>query len=162
MCIMQTCGKWCLHPYNKSEEKQHMEICTARAQRGQSRQITAEQECGICLEPIRDKPVPQQKFGLLSCQHCFCLGCLRGWRAQRDGNIVDSVSSHLLQDVRVLTCITGVRNWDCVNSNWFTFRVWWEFEWSMPKFFMQNWWSMVERRDHKQWRLSWRTTCCKE
>lgn len=39
-------------------------------------------ECGICFESIRKKG---ERFGILeSCDHAFCLTCIRGWRAQRE------------------------------------------------------------------------------
>ena len=36
----------------------------------------------------------ERRFGLLSCDHPFCLACVRGWRSHMDGGAdVDSVSS---------------------------------------------------------------------
>lgn len=38
-------------------------------------------ECGICLEPVLLKEEPSARcFGLLECEHCFCLKCIRNWR----------------------------------------------------------------------------------
>ena len=37
--------------------------------------------CGICMEVVMEKPKPQARFGIMpSCNHCFCLECLRKWR----------------------------------------------------------------------------------
>jgi len=39
-------------------------------------------ECGICFESIRKKG---ERFGILeSCDHAFCLTCIREWRKQRE------------------------------------------------------------------------------
>lgn len=39
-------------------------------------------ECGICFESIRKKG---ERFGILeSCDHAFCLTCIRSWRKQRE------------------------------------------------------------------------------
>ena len=56
-----------------------------------------EMECSICMERVLDKgPLSQRKFGLLDCDHPFCLACLRSWRAQTDsGADLDSVACQL-------------------------------------------------------------------
>lgn len=39
-------------------------------------------ECGICFDSIRRKG---ERFGMLeSCDHAFCLSCIRSWRKQRE------------------------------------------------------------------------------
>lgn len=46
-----------------------------------------QKECGICLEVVLSKEDPAaRRFGLLACDHCFCLQCIRSWRgsAQAD------------------------------------------------------------------------------
>ena len=44
--------------------------------------MSAEIECGICLERVTSKPrLGERRFGLLShCPHPFCLACIRDWR----------------------------------------------------------------------------------
>ncbi|KAG7390561.1 hypothetical protein PHYPSEUDO_007501 [Phytophthora pseudosyringae] len=37
--------------------------------------------CGICFDDIVQSG---KHFGLLSCDHCFCLDCLRSWRQSKD------------------------------------------------------------------------------
>lgn len=39
-------------------------------------------ECAVCLEVVMTRPrLADRRFGLLNaCDHCFCLGCIRGWR----------------------------------------------------------------------------------
>ena len=57
-------------------------------------QCSLRQECSICLENVMGKENPsERRFGLLSCDHSFCLACVRGWRSHVDGGAdVDSVS----------------------------------------------------------------------
>ena len=44
-----------------------------------------DQECVICLEPVLANG---KRFGILeSCDHCFCLDCIRDWRATYDKKI---------------------------------------------------------------------------
>jgi len=40
-------------------------------------------ECAICLEAVLEKErAEDRQFGLLECDHPFCLPCIRDWRAQ--------------------------------------------------------------------------------
>uniref|UniRef100_A0A7S3V1L3 RING-type E3 ubiquitin transferase n=1 Tax=Aplanochytrium stocchinoi TaxID=215587 RepID=A0A7S3V1L3_9STRA len=40
-------------------------------------------ECGICLDVISEKKDGDRRFGILqSCDHAFCLACIRNWRGQ--------------------------------------------------------------------------------
>ncbi|CAH0520860.1 unnamed protein product [Peronospora belbahrii] len=41
--------------------------------------------CGICFDDIVQSG---KYFGLLSCDHCFCLDCLRSWRQSKDMDLV--------------------------------------------------------------------------
>ena len=90
----QGCQKWCLHPYNEAQRIQHTQQCTERVARERSRVISAEQECSICLENVMSKADPsERRFGLMSCDHPFCLACVRGWRANIDsGADIDTVN----------------------------------------------------------------------
>ena len=65
----------------------------ALAQRGEALHRSSEIECGICLERVMEKSDPaDRKFGLLECEHSFCLSCIRGWRSHLDGGAdLDSV-----------------------------------------------------------------------
>uniref|UniRef100_M4BN70 RING-type E3 ubiquitin transferase n=1 Tax=Hyaloperonospora arabidopsidis (strain Emoy2) TaxID=559515 RepID=M4BN70_HYAAE len=41
--------------------------------------------CGICFDDIVQSG---KHFGLLSCDHCFCLECLRSWRQSKEMELV--------------------------------------------------------------------------
>ncbi|KAI9920585.1 hypothetical protein PsorP6_000066 [Peronosclerospora sorghi] len=41
--------------------------------------------CGICFDDIVQSG---KYFGLLSCDHCFCLNCLRSWRQSKEMELV--------------------------------------------------------------------------
>ena len=64
----------------------HRRECSARMLREVSRIDTEERECAICLERISGKMAAHRKFGLLNCEHCFCLDCVRSWRAMKDSS----------------------------------------------------------------------------
>lgn len=45
-------------------------------------------------DPERSVPVQDphaRKFGLLDCEHAFCLGCIRGWRSNADASAAETV-----------------------------------------------------------------------
>jgi hypothetical protein len=43
--------------------------------------VCMQMECSICLEAVLAKEdQTARRFGLLDCEHCFCLPCIRGWR----------------------------------------------------------------------------------
>eukprot|EP00747_Dinoflagellata_sp_TGD_P180248 gnl/TRDRNA2_/TRDRNA2_32376_c0_seq1.p1 gnl/TRDRNA2_/TRDRNA2_32376_c0~~gnl/TRDRNA2_/TRDRNA2_32376_c0_seq1.p1 ORF type:complete len:376 (-),score=44.49 gnl/TRDRNA2_/TRDRNA2_32376_c0_seq1:95-1222(-) len=47
-----------------------------------SADVEDDAECGICFDSIRRKG---ERFGMLeSCDHAFCLSCIRSWRKQRE------------------------------------------------------------------------------
>ena len=41
-------------------------------------EISKTMECVICLDLVLDKRDP--RFGLLNCEHCVCISCIRTWR----------------------------------------------------------------------------------
>jgi E3 ubiquitin-protein ligase makorin len=67
--------------------------------------------CGICLEPLGQMRNDQgeikhirKKFGLLSsCDHMFCIHCLRTWRHQQKKNASNNASSDRTS-IRVRAC----------------------------------------------------------
>ncbi len=95
------CGKHALHPTDASERAAHAEECTARHERLAARARGASIECGICLERVLEKQsVGARKFGLLACEHAFCLGCIKAWRSKTDG-VVDLETVRLLSVLRI-------------------------------------------------------------
>ena len=44
-----------------------------------------------------DKVGSERKFGLLSCDHAFCLGCIRNWRNNTTGGVdIDAVRAIMM------------------------------------------------------------------
>lgn len=85
---MQVCGHHALHPTDQQQRSEHTASCTARHQRLAAREASEGVECGICLEAVMLKQPPgARKFGLMSCDHAFCLGCIKSWRATQDGSV---------------------------------------------------------------------------
>jgi E3 ubiquitin-protein ligase makorin len=83
---MQICGRYMLHPHNEDQRKEHSSECQARHDRLAALRHSQGVECCVCLERVLDKPTAaERKFGLLSCEHAFCLGCIRGWRSHHEG-----------------------------------------------------------------------------
>ncbi|KAJ9056618.1 putative E3 ubiquitin-protein ligase makorin-2 [Entomophthora muscae] len=70
------CNIHVLHPDQTSEEKQtHIDNCSATPPIENEDDI----ECCICMEKVRSSKCG--RFGLLSCEHPFCLDCIRHWRS---------------------------------------------------------------------------------
>ncbi|WAR26901.1 LOW QUALITY PROTEIN: MKRN1-like protein [Mya arenaria] len=48
-----------------------------------------DKQCGVCMDTVLKKqPTAEQRFGILSdCSHCFCLACIRKWRASKQFDI---------------------------------------------------------------------------
>ncbi|OZJ05048.1 hypothetical protein BZG36_02074 [Bifiguratus adelaidae] len=86
-----SCTKLVLHPFRSAEEhEEHIKECNERMAKLSSIN-QAEIECGICMEKVLSKPDP--RFGLLNCDHPFCLQCIRSWRA-----------NHTLDNIVVRSC----------------------------------------------------------
>ncbi|KAJ3270958.1 hypothetical protein HDV01_007288 [Terramyces sp. JEL0728] len=64
------CLKYCLDPRDSDQEHaNHILNCTSEQEAT---------ECVVCFEIVQEKKDP--RFGLLTCQHCVCLECIRTWR----------------------------------------------------------------------------------
>ncbi len=89
----QTCERFALHPTDAGARAEHAAQCVARHRRLASLAASREVECGICLERVLQKSASaERRFGLLECEHAFCLACIRSWRANTDsGADVSSV-----------------------------------------------------------------------
>jgi len=83
------CMHWCIHPYNAKQREAHKKECIRQHEKDMELSFAVAQSsaktCGICMEVVVDKtPVGEQRFGILpSCNHCFCLSCIRRWRQAR-------------------------------------------------------------------------------
>ncbi|GJP49525.1 hypothetical protein CLOM_g8725 [Closterium sp. NIES-68] len=77
------CGRYCLHPARPTEREEHMRECARLQRKVQALKLSSEIECSVCLERVLGKARPaDRKFGILShCDHPFCVGCIRNWRA---------------------------------------------------------------------------------
>ena len=91
---VQVCGRFALHPYDEEASAAHAADCQGRHARLASIAASQEVECGICYERVMGKLRPgERRFGLLACEHPFCLACIRGWRSHTDGGAdLDNVS----------------------------------------------------------------------
>ena len=102
---MQGCSTYALHPTSRLAYLSHQGECGARARLRANRDASRRVTCSICLETVLDNPdKSQRKFGLLDCQHAFCLSCIRQWRSNAD----DSVD---LESVGARVENPGVRRW---------------------------------------------------
>lgn len=72
------CLLYCLHPTDLEQNEDHIRECLEKPVKASNLE-DEELECGICLERVLSKPDP--RFGLLNCEHAFCLSCIRQWRA---------------------------------------------------------------------------------
>ncbi|EFJ52753.1 hypothetical protein VOLCADRAFT_102729 [Volvox carteri f. nagariensis] len=95
----EICHKFRINPYNPEAAEEHRSTCRLRHERLEARLRSASVECGICLELVLSKPsVSERRFGLLtSCDHAFCLACIRSWRGRTD-------DATLATDTAVRTC----------------------------------------------------------
>lgn len=75
------CLKFCLHPDDLEQNEEHIQQCL-EAPLASAMETDDEKkiECGICYEPVLSKPDP--RFGLLNCEHAFCIQCIRMWRSK--------------------------------------------------------------------------------
>ena len=94
------CLQFCLHPTDLDRNEKHIEECLSNHLAPPSSPFSPtnvagtndeELECGICYEPVKQKSDP--RFGLLACEHVFCLQCIRTWRAKHAQNTVDNLRS---------------------------------------------------------------------
>lgn len=83
------CGQSCLHPSDAAQRGRHMKECVAQHEKDMELSFAVARSidklCGICYEKVMSKNPPgEQRFGILpSCNHCYCLSCIRRWRQER-------------------------------------------------------------------------------
>ncbi|XP_029847275.2 E3 ubiquitin-protein ligase makorin-1-like [Ixodes scapularis] len=84
------CQKWCLHPDDQEQRRQHKEECVQKHEEDMELsfavQRSADKSCGICMDVVIDKePSSERRFGILEkCCHVFCLSCIRKWRGSKE------------------------------------------------------------------------------
>ncbi len=75
------CLKFCLHPDDVDQNEEHIQQCLDSPS---ATCLTSEEdsriECGICFDQVLGKADP--RFGLLNCEHAFCISCIRTWRSK--------------------------------------------------------------------------------
>lgn len=72
------CLLYVLHPIDMERNEDHLSECLSKPESApiaELQQIT----CGLCHTPVLQGSDP--RFGLLNCNHAFCLGCIRSWRS---------------------------------------------------------------------------------
>jgi E3 ubiquitin-protein ligase makorin len=90
------CGKFCLNPFDRDQQKQHLKECIAEHEKMMEIafliQRSEDKVCSICYEIVWEKPEDEQRFGILpNCNHSFCLSCIRKWRkADFDNKVIKS------------------------------------------------------------------------
>uniref|UniRef100_A0A8C6SM38 E3 ubiquitin-protein ligase makorin-2 n=1 Tax=Neogobius melanostomus TaxID=47308 RepID=A0A8C6SM38_9GOBI len=80
------CGLHLLHPTDAEQRREHEKLCLsefeAEMEKAFAAQISQDKVCSICMEVVVQKiSQSERRFGIMSsCDHCFCLGCIRKWR----------------------------------------------------------------------------------
>lgn len=87
--LCELCGKFCLNPLDKEQQRQHNVECIKQHELDMEHSFAIQRSkdkiCGICLEVILEKPSREQRFGILpNCNHIFCLECIRTWRQAKN------------------------------------------------------------------------------
>ncbi|XP_076400190.1 E3 ubiquitin-protein ligase makorin-3 [Peromyscus maniculatus bairdii] len=85
MCDL--CGQQALHPWDAAQRDVHRRACIEAHERDMELSFAVQRSmdkvCGICMEVVYEKADPRERrFGILfSCNHTFCLRCIRRWRS---------------------------------------------------------------------------------
>ncbi|XP_068107898.1 E3 ubiquitin-protein ligase makorin-2 [Hyperolius riggenbachi] len=83
------CNLQVLHPYDLEQRKSHEKLCMAAFELDMEKafafQASQDKVCSICMEVVYDKASPlERRFGILSsCNHTYCLSCIRQWRCAK-------------------------------------------------------------------------------
>ncbi|KAI3384949.1 hypothetical protein SNEBB_005125 [Seison nebaliae] len=91
--LCATCKTYALHPFNDKERNEHKTNCEekfeAKRKMATVISLSKEMQCMICLDLVWNKEAEKERrFGILnSCEHCFCLSCIRKWRMKGSGDV---------------------------------------------------------------------------
>ena len=72
------CLLYVLHPSDMERNENHLNDCLSKPESVPIAQLHQIQ-CRLCLSPVLQGVDP--RFGILNCNHAFCLGCIRNWRS---------------------------------------------------------------------------------
>ncbi|CAH7460601.1 probable E3 ubiquitin-protein ligase makorin-3 [Phodopus roborovskii] len=85
--ICDMCGQQALHPWDAAQQEAHRRACVEAHERDMELSFAVQRSmdkvCGICMEVVYEKADPSdRRFGILfSCNHTYCLKCIRRWRS---------------------------------------------------------------------------------
>ncbi len=71
------CLLYILHPTDTERNEIHLSECFTKPESSNYSDLH-QIKCGLCEESVLQKVDP--RFGLLNCNHPFCLNCIRSWR----------------------------------------------------------------------------------
>ncbi|KAK7921797.1 hypothetical protein WMY93_008699 [Mugilogobius chulae] len=80
------CSLHLLHPTDAAQRREHQKLCLSEFEADMENAFAAQKSqdkvCSICMEVVVQKQSQsERRFGILSsCDHCFCLSCIRRWR----------------------------------------------------------------------------------
>ncbi|XP_051776462.1 probable E3 ubiquitin-protein ligase makorin-1 [Erpetoichthys calabaricus] len=87
--VCDMCGLQVLHPSDTMQRSQHIKACIEAHEKDMELSFAIQRSkdmvCGICMEIVYEKVNPsERRFGILSsCNHCYCLKCIRKWRSAK-------------------------------------------------------------------------------
>ncbi|KAM6161590.1 E3 ubiquitin-protein ligase makorin-2 [Erethizon dorsatum] len=87
--VCDICRLQVLHPFDLEQRKAHEKVCMAtfefEMEKAFAFQASQDKVCSICMEVIFEKAsASERRFGILSsCNHTYCLSCIRQWRCAK-------------------------------------------------------------------------------
>ncbi|KAM5280039.1 E3 ubiquitin-protein ligase makorin-2 [Ctenodactylus gundi] len=87
--VCDICRLRVLHPFKLEQRQAHEKVCMADFEHEMEKafafQASQDKVCGICMEVVLEKAAAsERRFGILSsCNHTYCLACIRQWRCAK-------------------------------------------------------------------------------
>ncbi|XP_006902795.1 PREDICTED: probable E3 ubiquitin-protein ligase makorin-2 [Elephantulus edwardii] len=87
--LCEICRLQVLHPFDSEQRKAHEKVCMSTFEHEMEKafalQASQDKVCSICMEVILEKAsASERRFGILSsCNHTYCLSCIRQWRCAK-------------------------------------------------------------------------------